>query len=104
MTRELDFPIELKHPEGGALLFTSIDALIQRFFGNKMTNMGSTVWPTDFNLYVNGREYNWSKECIEYPMNPKFTWAEALVVHRQHLRYVLDIERSFYDVNTEHED
>lgn len=104
MTRESDFPIELRHPKGGSILFVSIDDIINKFYGHKMTSQGSTIWPSDFHLYINGRQYNWSKECIEFPASPDFTWAQAIVVCREHLRYVMDIELSFYDVNTEHED
>lgn len=104
MTKELDFPIELRHPKGGALLFTSIDAVINKFFSNKMTNMGFTVWPSDFLLYVNGREYNWSKECIDFPEDPGFTWEQARKLYQTHLQYVTEIEEAFYDVNISHED
>ncbi len=104
MTRELDFPIELRHPDGGTLLFTSMEAVIEKFFGNKITHLGFTVWPCEFLLYVNGRHYNWSRECIAFPEDPGFTWDKARELYKGHLQYVVEIEEAFYDVNTGYED
>ena len=101
LEKELEFPIELRHPDGGSLLFTDIQTIIDYFFIRGLTHEGRTMFPHVFGLYINGREYNWSAECIKAEEEGMGKLLEETVAH---LKYVVDIERSFYDaVNIPHE-
>ena len=78
------------------MLFASVDSLMVQFFDSPMSHRGSYMLPSDFLLFVNGREYNWSKECTRWG-DEGFLYDEIAKVHEDHLKYVIDIERAFYD-------
>ena len=106
MTDELEFPIELRHPDGGSLLFTDLGILENHFFEVGVSHKGSRLFPSDFHLYVNGREYEWGRQC---KVKEVITFRDEFYRLRteiiNHLRYVLDIERALYDeINIRHED
>ena len=106
------YPIELRHPDGGSLLFHDLTALIDYFFTKTLMHQGHRMLPVDFHLYVNGRQYDWAKSCqlphIERTiaaMSANQTLRQLEEAHREHLEYVFEIERAFYDaLNIPHED